>query len=64
VKATDDYDAKIDIWARNPCVVHLPEATGLPRFGVKRFSSYEELNEWKRSLLLQLAERGGVRWTK
>lgn len=64
MKFTDDYEAKLTIWARNPRVVPLPKLQGLPRFGVKRFSSYEALNEWKRDLLAELAARGGVKWTK
>jgi hypothetical protein len=64
VKVTDDYEAKLTLWARQPVVCALPQVAGLPRFGVKRFNSYAELNAWKRDLLLKLAEQGGVTWTK
>jgi len=64
MKVTDDYEAKFDLWVRTPRVVPLPKPSGLPRFGVKRFNSYEELNAWKRELLMTIAEQGGVQWTR
>ena len=64
MKVTDDYDAKLTLWARTPKVVPLPKVSGVPRFGVKRFSSYQELNAWKERLLLEAAEQGGLTWTK
>jgi len=60
----DDYGAKFALWARRPEIFALPGFEGLPRFGTRRFSSYEELNRWKRELLAEIARRGGVRWTK
>jgi hypothetical protein len=62
--ARDDFDAKFGIWARESRVHPLPRMTGLPRFGHRRFDSYEAMNAWKRDLLDRLAAQGGVRWTK
>jgi hypothetical protein len=64
VKTTDNYAAKLEIWAREGKVARLPRIANLPRFGHRRFSSYEELNTWKQSLRDQLAEQGGAQWTK
>jgi hypothetical protein len=64
VKRTDDYLAKYELWAREGKVYPLPRILALPRFGSRRFSSYRELNDWKRSLLDEVARTGGVRWTK
>jgi hypothetical protein len=67
MKAVDDPHAKIRFWAAEaarpgfklpPCPV--PEQ--LPKFPPRRFSSYAELNEWKRGYLLEIARQGGVRW--
>jgi len=30
----------------------MPRATGLPRFGHKKFRSYAEMNAWKKELIL------------
>lgn len=64
MKFTDDYTAKLTIWAREGRVVPLPRATNLPRFKSRKFSSYEEFNAWKRDLLDQWVRSGGARWTK
>ncbi|HAK95385.1 MAG TPA: hypothetical protein DCM87_10365 [Planctomycetes bacterium] len=61
-KIADDRRAKIEIWARESRVHAFPVIAELPRFGVKRFTSYAELNAWKRELLLGLARQGGARW--
>jgi len=63
MKITDDHEAKYRLWATNPKVYPLPKFAGVPRFGHKKFSSYEEFNVWKRRLLARIAENGGVRWT-
>ena len=63
MKFTDDYNAKYVIWARESRVYALPRITGLPHFGSKKFSSYEDLNRWKRALLLDAAATGSIRWT-
>ena len=64
MKITDDYDAKLEIWARERKVYPLPKVQGLPRFHPQKFSSYAEFNAWKRGLLDEIALRGGVTWTK
>jgi len=56
MKITDDYTAKLRLWAANPRVVAAPPAPKLPDFKSRRFSSHAEMNEWKRSVLLQLAQ--------
>lgn len=64
MKITDSYNARIDIWAREGKVVRIPRIANLPAFGHRRFSSYEELRQWKQSLLGELAKLGGAKWTK
>ena len=64
VKRVDDYSAKYALWASHPEVCRLPGFTGVPRFGVRRFDSYDELNAWKRELKREIARRGGLTWTK
>jgi hypothetical protein len=64
MKSTDNYDAKLEIWAKESKVYPLPTVTGIPRFGWKKFKSYEEFNAWKKGLLAQIAASGGVKWMK
>jgi hypothetical protein len=64
VKATDDYRAKLDIWAREGKVSPLPKAVGIPRFRAKKFRSHQEMNAWKRQLLAEIAANGRLQWTK
>jgi hypothetical protein len=64
MKRSDDYESKYAIWAAEPAVFPLPEYEGVPRFAPRRFGSYEGLNRWKRELLLEIARRGGLRWTR
>ena len=56
MKITDDYTAKQRLWAENPRVVPAPAAPRLPDFKSRRFSSHAEMNKWKRSVLLRLAQ--------
>ncbi len=67
MKAADDLQAKIRWWAAEssrpgyrppPC----PVPQNLPPFSPQRFSSYAELNAWKRGYLLEIARQGGVKW--
>ena len=53
---------KMDLWVRDRRVVPLPEMELPLRFKSRKFSSYAEFNAWKRDLLVQIAEKGGVRW--
>lgn len=64
MKITDQPDAKIQLWARQPRVVRTPRIANLPYFGVRRFSSYAEFNQWKQELLLELVRKGGAKWTR
>ena len=57
MKVSDDYLAKIRIWARNPQVVTLPRGPAIPKFSSQRFSSHEEMNRWKEKLLQQMARK-------
>lgn len=67
VKITDDYTAKIRIWARERKVFPLPEVPPLPRFGVRRFRSHAEMNAWKAELIRETARIAAQRlrraWT-
>ena len=64
MKYTDDYGAKLEIWAREGLARAMPVLANLPRFGHRKFSSHEEMNAWKKALLGRLAEAGGAKWTK
>jgi len=64
MKATDNYKAKMEIWARENRVMATPKAEGLPHFSCRRFSSASDMNAWKRQLLSDVAKRGGVQWRK
>ena len=55
MKISDDYQAKLRLWARQPVVVPLPPAPALPRFTAQKFRTHEEMNQWKRSLLREVA---------
>jgi len=55
VKISDDYRAKLRLWARQPVVVPLPPAPALPRFTAQKFRTHQEMNEWKRILLREVA---------
>jgi hypothetical protein len=59
MKSTDDYEAKIRLWAQNPRVAPLPAGQALPKFGARKFSSHAEMNCWKDELLRRLAREGG-----
>ena len=62
MKITDDYQAKLKIWAKESRIYPLPKAVGIPRFTCRRFSSGSEMNAWKKELLAAIARKGGVRW--
>jgi hypothetical protein len=63
MKYTDDYSAKLRLWAQNPRVLHLPKMVGLPKFSSKKFKSHAEMNAWKKDLLSRIAANGGCQWT-
>lgn len=55
MKISDDYHAKIRLWAARPEVVPLPKGPVLPRFKVQRFRNHGEMNLWKAGLLRRIA---------
>jgi hypothetical protein len=64
MKITDNYNGKIELWAKAGKVCRVPRIANLPSFGHRRFDSYEELNAWKKALVDELAKQGGARWMK
>jgi len=56
MKITDDYDAKIKLWAANPKVVPDSPPRNIPKFPPQKFRSYAEMNAWKDSLLREFAK--------
>jgi len=63
-KSADNYKSKIKFYIRNPQVAHIGVTPEFPRFGHVRFTSYDEMNAWKKELLRSLARRGGCSWKK
>ena len=58
MKVTDDYQAKIKLWAQNPKQQPLDPLPRMPKVRSQKFSSYAEMNAWKQELLLRLAREG------
>ena len=58
MKFTDDYQAKIKLWALNPKVMPLPPTPRLPKFAPQKFHTHAEMNRWKAKLIRQLAREG------
>lgn len=56
VKISDDYRAKVKLYALRPIVVPLPAVPPLPKFPARRFLTHAEMNEWKRSFLCEIAQ--------
>jgi hypothetical protein len=57
VKITDNYQAKYRLWAANVRVVSLSAGPQIPGFKSRRFASHAEMNQWKHSVLLEIARR-------
>ncbi|MEI7732060.1 MAG: hypothetical protein WCO56_20975 [Verrucomicrobiota bacterium] len=57
MKVTDDYNAKLRLWAANPQVMPLPPACPLPKFSPQKFSSHKAMNRWKAKLLREHARQ-------
>lgn len=62
-KQSDDYDAKLRMWAANPRVYPLPKIKNMPRIESRKFNSYQEFQEWKERLLEEIVAAGGLEWT-
>jgi hypothetical protein len=58
----DERKVKIELWLKNPPRINLPQPLNLPRFSKKSFRSYEEMNQWKREYLKEIARQGGIQW--
>ena len=58
MKISDDYDAKYKFWARDPKPQPFIPLPRLPKFKSRKFSSHEEMNAFKRELLVRLAREG------
>lgn len=56
MKISDDYNAKLRIWAANPTVIPAPAAVRIPGFKSRRFASHAEMNQWKASVFRKLAQ--------
>jgi hypothetical protein len=60
VKITDDYKAKIKLWAANPPVMPDHRPKNGPKFKAQKFSSYDEFNAWKDALWKEWAQKIGA----
>ncbi len=60
----DDYNAKYKIWAKENKVWAIPQMILPFKIKPQRFDSYEEMNAWKKQLLIDIAKHGGVKWSK
>jgi len=56
VKISDDYRAKVKLWAWQPTVAPLLPGPPLPRFAARRFRTHAEMNQWKQSILREMAQ--------
>jgi hypothetical protein len=57
MKVSDDYRAKLRLWASNQIVAALPPGPRLPKFRSQKFTTHAEMNRWKETLLLQIARQ-------
>ena len=53
---------KIELWLANPPEIKFPVPCNLPPFSKKSFRNYDEMNEWKREYLQEIARNGGIQW--
>ncbi|HEX3798785.1 MAG TPA: hypothetical protein VH413_08795 [Verrucomicrobiae bacterium] len=56
MKITDDYNAKVRLWAANPQISPVLPGPELPAFPPQKFRSHAEMNAWKAALLRSVAE--------
>ena len=55
MKLTDDYGAKIRLWAADQKVWPAQDSLLLPKFPPQKFQSHREMNQWKEEYLLRIA---------
>jgi hypothetical protein len=55
MKLTDDYGAKIRLWAADQKVWPAQSIGSLPKFSGQKFRSHEEMNRWKEDYLRRIA---------
>lgn len=55
MKISDDYKAKIKLWAANPQIIP-DRPVIIPNFKSRKFCSHAEMNEWKASVLREIAK--------
>ena len=55
VKISDDYHAKVGLWAGS-LGVSLPPGPPLPKFTSREFHTHEEMNRWKQTVLREIAQ--------
>ena len=55
MKQTDDYGAKIRLWAADQKVWPAQSLCSFPKFSGQKFRSHEEMNRWKENYLRQIA---------
>lgn len=56
IKISDDYSAKVRLWAAHPRVLPAPGPFRLPHFRSRRFSSHAEMNAWKAGMMREIAQ--------
>ncbi len=64
MKISDDYQAKLKIWASEGKVYALPKITNIPKFSPQKFNSYAEMNAWKSQIIKKLIRSGGAKWSR
>jgi hypothetical protein len=64
MKWTDNYRAKLHIWAVEGRVIPAAQLRPIPGFRSRRFSSYEDLRQWKKKVLLDFVRAGVSPWKK
>lgn len=64
MKATDDYLVKFDFFLRYPQPRSNKKLATIPGFTSRKWKSYQEMNEWKQEVLLQMALRPEGPWKK
>jgi hypothetical protein len=58
----NEREIKFLMWIKNPPKIKFPVPLNLPKFSKKSFRNYEEMNNWKREYLQEIARAGGIKW--